>query len=215
MACGCGRLGGRSRPRSRGFTLIEMLVALTLVALLSAGLFGGLRLGVRVWETGGERVAAANDIEAARTFLRHRVSEAQPLRRRNREGNPVSVFEGEAERLRFAAPWPPHLGMGGAFVFELWSDAESGALMLDWKLHRADGAVDVSDGRNRPRRLFPDKGHVNLRYYGQRADEPQARWHDSWTDEASLPRLIELQFAEDAAAFPPLRIAVAAEAGRF
>lgn len=199
---------------SRGFTLIEMLVALTLVALLSAGLFGGLRLGARVWESGGERIAAVNDIEAARTFLRHRLSEAQPLRRRNDDGEAVPVFDGEGERLRFAAPWPPHLGMGGAFVYELWNEAETGALMLDWKLHRPDGVVDVSDGRNRPRRLFRDAGHVNLRYYGRRDDDESPGWHESWAGETTLPLMIELRFAgEGSAGWPPLRAAVAATAG--
>jgi prepilin-type N-terminal cleavage/methylation domain-containing protein len=33
-----------------GLTLLELLVAITLLGLLMAALFGGLRLGARAWE---------------------------------------------------------------------------------------------------------------------------------------------------------------------
>ncbi len=39
--------GGR---RQAGFTLVELLVAMTLLAFLSITLFGGLRFGARSWE---------------------------------------------------------------------------------------------------------------------------------------------------------------------
>ena len=41
----------------RGFTLLELLIAMTLLGLLMLGLFGGLRLGARVWEAGDARAA--------------------------------------------------------------------------------------------------------------------------------------------------------------
>ena len=37
----------------RGFTLIELLIALTLMALMSAILFGSLRMAGKSWDTGG------------------------------------------------------------------------------------------------------------------------------------------------------------------
>jgi prepilin-type N-terminal cleavage/methylation domain-containing protein len=42
---------GDRRATEHGFTLLELLVAITLLGLLMAALFGGLRLGARVWET--------------------------------------------------------------------------------------------------------------------------------------------------------------------
>ena len=46
---------GRHRPRAgagrRGFTLIELLIALTLMALMSAVLFGSLKLAGKSWDS--------------------------------------------------------------------------------------------------------------------------------------------------------------------
>ena len=47
----------RSAAAERGFTLIEILVAVMLLGLLMAALFGGVRLGVRAWEASGTRTS--------------------------------------------------------------------------------------------------------------------------------------------------------------
>ena len=56
--------------RRRGFTLVELLVVMTLLGLIATALFGGLRFGVRAWESGGARSAAFAEIEIAQSLLR-------------------------------------------------------------------------------------------------------------------------------------------------
>lgn len=193
--------------RASGFTLIELLVALTLVGLLSAGLFGGLRLGARAWETGGARIAETNDIEAARTFLRKRLAQVQALSYTAAGGD--TVFDGGRDRLRFAAAWPAHLGGVGSYVFEL-RPGPDGALLLDWALFRPAGPVAIDTDRKHPRRLFADAAHVQFRYYGRRDDGEDAGWHDTWRDGDRLPRVIEIRWGSDGPRdWPPLRAAVA------
>lgn len=195
--------------RGAGFTLIELLVALTLVGLISAGLFGGLRLGARAWEAGGERMAETNDVEAARNFLRRRLAQVQALSYTASPADARAVFRGERDSLRFAASWPPHLGGVGPYVFELRS-ADDGALLLDWALYRPDGPVAVDAERKHPRRLFADASHVEFRYYGRQEDGEDAGWHDTWRDGDRLPRVIEIRWGGDGPErWPPLRVAVA------
>ena len=72
--------GARPRhPVDQGFTLLELLVAITLLGLLMAALFGGLRLGARVWETGETRLDASARVQIVQDFLRQRLAEALPL----------------------------------------------------------------------------------------------------------------------------------------
>lgn len=63
------------RRTQRGFTLIEMLVALTLYALALAALIGGLRSGTRAWSTirdhQRDEAAVARAVDALRTDIRH------------------------------------------------------------------------------------------------------------------------------------------------
>jgi Type II secretory pathway, pseudopilin PulG len=43
------------RHSPAGTTLIELLVALSLLSLMAVLLLGGMRLGLRVWDVGGDR----------------------------------------------------------------------------------------------------------------------------------------------------------------
>ena len=44
-----------TRPCRRGFTLIEVVIALTIVATLLVVMFSGLRVGMAAWQRGEER----------------------------------------------------------------------------------------------------------------------------------------------------------------
>ncbi|HNT58060.1 MAG TPA: prepilin-type N-terminal cleavage/methylation domain-containing protein, partial [Syntrophales bacterium] len=43
---------GYENPGNRGFTLLELLISLTLLSVIAVLVFGALRLGVRAWEKG-------------------------------------------------------------------------------------------------------------------------------------------------------------------
>ena len=62
-----------------GFTLLELLAAIMLLGLLMAVLFGGLRLGARVWETADARLDASTRIQIVQDFVRQRLAAALPL----------------------------------------------------------------------------------------------------------------------------------------
>jgi len=198
--------------RRGGFTLVELLVALALIGLISTALFAGLRLGVRSWTAGSAALATTDDVAATRRFLRQRLQEIRPLAFQATAQEPTrAVFDGAPRRLRFAAPWPLHLGYGGPFVFELRPGPDGRGLWLDWGVFRADGAVALDDGRTRPRELLSSAGRAQFRYYGRQPANTPARWHRRWQAAESLPRLIELRITGDAAGtWPPLRVAVAA-----
>ncbi|MDH3594369.1 MAG: prepilin-type N-terminal cleavage/methylation domain-containing protein, partial [Rhodospirillales bacterium] len=68
------------RPRSGGFTLVELLVALTLLGLIFVALFGGLRFGTRTWETGNQRSEAFAEVEVMQSLLRRQLAQAVTLR---------------------------------------------------------------------------------------------------------------------------------------
>lgn len=204
---------GRTARRQGGFTLVELLVALALIGLIATALFAGLRLGVRSWSSGGAALASTEEVAALRRFLRQRLQAIRPLSfPAPAQDRARTVFEGGPARLRFAAPWPLHLGYGGPFVFELRPGPEGRGLQLDWAVFRRDGPVALDDGRTRPRELLPAPARVAFRYYGRQPRDAPARWHRRWaTSSGALPRLIELRVTGGPAeSWPPLRVAVAA-----
>jgi len=46
---------GPGKHGAPGVTLVELLVALSILSLMAVLLLGGMHLGLRVWESGGDR----------------------------------------------------------------------------------------------------------------------------------------------------------------
>ena len=64
--------------KQRGFTLLELLVALAVLGLLMAGLVQGLRLGVSVWTTQTKRLAASGHLDLTDRTLRTLIARMDP-----------------------------------------------------------------------------------------------------------------------------------------
>ena len=71
-----GAMKRMENARERGFTLIEILIAMTLLGLLMAMLSGGLRLGTRAWEASDTRSAELARLEAVQGFIRRSLTGA-------------------------------------------------------------------------------------------------------------------------------------------
>ena len=190
------------RARERGFTLLELLVAITLLGLLMAALFGGLRLGARVWETGESRLDAAARIHIVQDLLRQRLAQALPLEAVLEEGEGYEpAFLGQVDGVRFATLLPDHLG-GELVLMELVL-AEAGPegtadLVLRLRRLEPDAGIE-GDVPPEERVLLERVESLELAYFGPfRQDEPP-EWWEAWEGRAELPQLLllQLRFAED------------------
>jgi general secretion pathway protein J len=137
----------RDRPRARvdlappsaarGFTLIELIIALALVALITVLLFSGLRLGSRAWD-GVDAVAERNaELRSARGFLDRALMQSRDLVLRFDEED-RQTFAGNATNLEFVAPLSEHVGVPGLYVLRLGLDGRgehSRLVLTRWLLH--------------------------------------------------------------------------------
>ena len=192
--------GGR---RQAGFTLVELLVAMTLLAFLSITLFGGLRFGARSWEAVVGSSAERDAIASTQTFLRDRLGQLTrpgPAGRR-RLANDADAddagLERGPERLEFVAPWLSALSLGGLYRFTLWhEDTGDGRLMLSWQPAEADPeALDELGDLAGERVLLDGVTGLRLSYYGavDEGDEPE--WLDQWESPGTPPRLVRVDLA--------------------
>ena len=107
--------------RSAGFTLVELLLALTLMAMLMALAYGGLRAATRATDRGQAILEDSTRIRMAHQFVRKTLNQMMPLvfiQGEEQDGT-RTVFEGDSRRIRYVAPMPGYLGFGGPQVQEL------------------------------------------------------------------------------------------------
>ena len=191
--------GACRRTAERGFTLLELLVAITLLGLLMAALFGGLRLGARVWESAEARLDASARVQVVQEFLRQRLAAALPLEvmMLAEDGRLGFAFRGTAEELRFAGPLPEHLG-AGIYLMQL-TLAEGGAegerrdLVLRWQ--PLDPAGDSPERPPEPdeRVLVEGVEALELAYFGALDPREPADWWPEWTEQDAFPGLVRVQ----------------------
>jgi len=209
---GGGDIGTGGTGGEGGFTLIELLVVLVLLALTSLAMFGALRFGLRAWETGERRVEQLNRIQAVQGFLRQRIHQALPTPRRADRSDTATTFAGSAEDLRFTAPLPAHLGVGGLHVYTLRLDegGDGRRMVLDWRLYRPDDSGSIEAAGDGTANLLDRVESMTLSYFGATRDGGDPDWHDDAETDAGLPDLVRLRVifpAGDERVWPELVVA--------
>jgi general secretion pathway protein J len=178
-----------------GFSLIEMLVAITVLALVLAMLPGTFSLAHRTWDATAVLDQRARQ-DGGRSFLQARLAEAMPVFEPVGAGAVQLVFTGSAEALTFVAPSANGPQGAGLYRFTLESKPQGSA----------GNALTVAVApfvlkRGRDTDTMPAEQHVlydgitsaSFRYFGRkdlRTATPS--WQGAWTRRDALPDAVEL-----------------------
>ena len=94
MRTSCGR-------RSAGFTLLEVMLAMTSLAMLTAIVYGAFHLGTRALEKGQNAVVEAQRLRAANDVLVRQVKSIVAYPARNEDEGAFWFFKGNATTMQF------------------------------------------------------------------------------------------------------------------
>ena len=178
-----------------GFSLIEMVVSLGLIALLLAALPGALRLGTRALATAQDLDRNAARAAAIDMIERH-MAQAMPIYEHFADGRLKIAFRGEPSAVDFLAP-AGHGPTGGLYLWELKSTPAADArndVTLYLSVYRPGLAGQRSIQERQERLLIPDT-ELALRYFGApTTTRSDAQWYESWSATDRLPELVEVRF---------------------
>ena len=178
-----------TRARTRGFTLLELLLALGIVAVLVVIVSGGVRIGLTAWQRGEERTAKLDRARSLVVLLEHALAGAYPYRVSTGTQEARVLFDGRPDQLTFVTLSPP-LPSGPTTAFSAVSlAADGGGFALRQQALPNQLVLDRMD----PVLVDTQTTAVRFRYLGQ---NPEA-WQDAWdiTTEDTLPRAIEITLA--------------------
>ncbi len=179
---------------SNGFTLLEVLVGITIFSLVIAVLYAGYGLGIRSWESGERTQSAVSELRLAGSFVRRQAAQAFPLA--------ISAdnawrlwFEGEPERLVFVTAMPAYLGQGGMYEMTLKvEEQEEGAtLTVSRRLLHPDAERGRPGVDDRARPLVENLENAQFAFFGATGDDGEESWQTRWAGRQRLPRLVRLR----------------------
>lgn len=179
-----------------GFTLIETLVSIMLVALVVAFLPGLLQLGTRAIES-RTRLDTISAAGPARQFIAQQLASATAVLQRRPDGRLHLAFTGARDALAFVAPASLGAQQTGVQDYSIALDA-SGAgagnpgrsLSISMRPYALQGDTPATNSV-----LMRDVTTLSFRYFGRRSGEDSASWHDEWIGEGVLPKLVEMRIA--------------------
>ncbi|MDJ0739725.1 MAG: prepilin-type N-terminal cleavage/methylation domain-containing protein [Gammaproteobacteria bacterium] len=179
-----------------GFTLLEVLVAMSLLGVLTSLVYTGMHTGLRAWSAVEERSASAVAERTTRNWLRRQIAALVPIQWQAQNRTRVA-FAGDADGFRFFGAWSHATRGAGLYQIELRSERQDDrgySLVLSYQVRDTErpkelrGVGDVVE-----RRLGDDLEDLRFDYFGAPGGEQVQRWRSNWPAQASrYPQLIRI-----------------------
>jgi general secretion pathway protein J len=181
-----------SMRRKRGFTLVEVLIALVLMSMAMALMMAGLRYSAKAWSSAEQRIDTLTDLQATRRIMNSTLGAAFPTI--TGEGDSKRfLFEGESGAVTFTTYMPPYPDQAGLYLIKLFIIKHEGSYQL--RLKRALLTPDIrplSDWSSEEDVLVWQSGWpLSFAYFGS-SDESE-HWQNQWDGSIQIPQLVKLQ----------------------
>lgn len=187
----------------RGFTLIEVVIALTLVAVILTGLVSALVSFGKTSTRVEERALTSDDVRLVYAFLEQSLSAAAPrVRVRPDDLVPVSWLEGSGTELEWLGLMPARHGVGGLYHLRL--GVERGRRLVLYYLPYAGDDPPPDWGAAESHLLLDGVTAFDLAYRALDEDE----WRAEWSATEVLPARVKVGLAVRGQAWPELIVPV-------
>lgn len=174
-----------------GYTLLEMMVALTLFGVISIVLVVGLRMAVGSMDAGESHAQSVRHIMAVQRFLRDKIQVAKPVRDKDDSGK--FSFQGGADSITFVSEVPRSIVQGALAQYRLKLTGTADESQLEIALEEYP-----KDERLRSP-TFDETVHISniqsvaFAYFGAIDAQEEKVWHTQWMNQNKLPALVKIQ----------------------
>jgi general secretion pathway protein J len=189
----------RANPAS-GFTLLELVITITILSLILLVIAGALRLAASSWERGEEKAERYQKGRAVFSLLSQQLKSAYPYKIKAKKAEPdFLAFQGASDSLRFVSS------------FSLKSKRPEGLVFVTYKIEEGKSSekiLKVCEQRVLNKDFMEETpkddeflsfidglSDIKFEYYKESEDEETAgEWVEAWDgkDETELPRQIRV-----------------------
>jgi general secretion pathway protein J len=189
--------GKRQRLNSRkGFTIVEMIVAMTLMSVVALIIAYGFYLGTDAWKRGERETGETQKLRVLSGLFYQQLKSAYPYQM-DMDDEKVVLFEGESDSITFVTTLTD--SSFGGFKWVRYS-FENGTLLYKEGLLPDKEWDEKTEGKEKV--VDTDLGSVEFSFYS--ADEEE--WNESWDFGEYLPVAVKIRISY----FQPFTISIPA-----
>ncbi|HSR67689.1 MAG TPA: prepilin-type N-terminal cleavage/methylation domain-containing protein [Acidobacteriota bacterium] len=209
------------KNKQSGFTLLEVVVAFTILVLIASVMYAGLRVASDIYSKAQDRLEKKARQRVLLDYLKRQLGSLFPLRpsqnflpQQGGEYDPENdpnvlsqapLFHGTSRTLTFVTVAPfRHLRNPGLTVVtygraeDEWGSEYLGAMETRFMgVESFDYMADIPEGK--PLSIIDDVEDVRFSYYGYDGQSEQYGWYDEWMGDlmGSVPTAVRIDYAEN------------------
>ncbi|OQK16692.1 hypothetical protein AU255_01945 [Methyloprofundus sedimenti] len=180
-----------------GFTLLEVLIGMSIMSIMMLLLFASLRTCVQNWNAGEKKIAQVSQAAIIQNFLQSKLHSTVPLDGSFLE-EPQFSFQGNQEQIQFVAAMPASAGRLGLQLFKMsLRPADRGEqgnnLQVEMQPFFPQGESDAQ-WSEKPVVILKKIHSLQFAYFGPDNDarDSDSSWHDDWLEKDNLPKLVSV-----------------------
>jgi prepilin-type N-terminal cleavage/methylation domain-containing protein len=183
----------------RGFTLLELVIALAILAMIAGSVAAGIRLAAGSIERGEAVTRDAARLRAVVGILERALMSADPMPIRVGDDT-TAYFAGEEKSVRFLTSGAPSAFHGGGLrlisFYERPGGEGSGIAVATASPFRPEGAGEWQ-GKEDPGTLVPDAADLAFSYSAGPTEEGAWEWVPAWDlkETGRLPAAVRVEFS--------------------
>jgi len=170
-----------------GFTLIEMMISLTLLSFITMIGYQSLMYSVKQWQRGSDILEFQYDYYQAASWIRNKVGSSENVKMSN--GN-AYLFSGKLSSVEFVARYD-RTRQGGLYVNKIFFNQSDNTVYVSYYLHHPDIKFKTNNDVSAQTALLSNVNSIRFSYYGKKIGQING-WHDNWGNINSLPQLVML-----------------------
>lgn len=189
--------------RGAGFTLIEVLIAMTLLSVMVVLLFGSMKICAESWQKGEDKISEVNDVAVVYQFFRNHLSTALPLWDDFSGENDDFAFAGKNQELKFVSSFPASAKKTGLQVFSLKLIKEDNEQSIQVTITPFFPAADSEEWHKEEVTLLRHVSNLSINYYALDEAQSEGIWQEDWQEQDMLPKLVKIQIERENGDFWP------------
>jgi len=186
---------------SKGFTLVEIQIAILILLLIMAVLMGGLKLSAKTKNAAENLSEQTADIRAISRLFQQQFSNILPLKALE-SGKSKLIFQGEKDELYYMGYLPERVINGGPWLLHIFQKGEQ--LMLEYRAF--DNTESIRDNLRAEFEevvLLREVDEFSIQYQTNRKT-----WKSNWKDTHNMPERLKIQLSQTGTPWPEMTVPV-------